>query len=327
MSAATPSRTRRTSFLVVLGALALVLSLFAGGAQAHHPKTATQIVVTAVSTPGIDVPSTPGAPESFIVRDVDFTVDVTFVGDDGVTPRPLSHSRDTRVVLSALSGPDAGRTMSTVEVPRGGTAASFDAVRLQDAANQVRLQVDAVGKKTAGIEPGVSEPFDVLKAFQTAPATSTLTGIGFAGGVGSGCEATRSETTCADLVLPDSAGVLSSQLLSLGVCDAFAQCPPDRSVVQALVDLDPSVYTHESPATLVVKCDKSSCRGGGIPSYTLTVSLTPSDPPVTATACSVKGRVDAGLDFCVDYRQSTRDNAGDTHLFLLFVQDVRVRFP
>lgn len=327
MPAVRLSHVRRSPFLVVVGALGLLLSLFAGGAQADPPETATQIVVTAVGTPSIDVPSTPGTPASFVVRDVDFTVDVAFVGEDGVTPLPLSHNKDVRLSLSVLSGPDAASDIATVEVPKGATSASFTALRLATAANQVQLQVDAVGRKTDGVAPGSSDPFDVLKSFQTAPASSTLTSIGSGGGTGSACVATTAEPVCADLVLPDSAGVLSSQLLSLGVCDAFAQCPADRSVVQALVDLDPNVYTREAPATLIMKCDKSSCQGGGIPSYTLTVSLQPTDPPTTAPACSEKGQVDPGLDFCVDYRQSTRDNAGDTHLFLLFIQDARVRFP
>ena len=31
--------------------------------------------------------------------------------------------------------------------------------------------------------------------------------------------------------------------------------------------------------------------------------------------------------YCVDYRQSKRDNAGDLHLYLLFTQDARGSMP
>jgi hypothetical protein len=84
---------------------------------------------------------------------------------------------------------------------------------------------------------------------------------------------------------------------------------------------------RSAPATLVVKCDKSLCAGGGINSYHLGVVLVPGTPEQIAPSCPSKGVVGATQSFCVDYVQSTRDNAGDTHLFLLFVEDAKVRFP
>ena len=95
-------------------------------------------------------------------------------------------------------------------------------------------------------------------------------------------------------------------VLTTGLCDpdpALLGCGANKLLVQALVDL--TGYDRAHPATLIVKCDKSACAGGGISSYHLRVSLAPQgslggDVP----ACTVKGVVDPApaLSYCVDYR-------------------------
>ena len=98
-----------------------------------------------------------------------------------------------------------------------------------------------------------------------------------------------------------------------------------NSYVQALAAVVGADRTN--PATIIMKCDKTLCGGGAIKSKRLTVTLTPGGPDVEAPDCPAKGTVGpAPLTFCVDYVQSTRDNAGDTILYLLFVQDAKVRF-
>ena len=81
------------------------------------------------------------------------------------------------------------------------------------------------------------------------------------------------------------------------------------------------LHSKASPATLVVKCDKTLCPGGGISSYGLQVSLQGDGPSrLECTACSSKGVIRAGEEFCVDYVQSRRDGSGDTFLYLLLAR-------
>jgi hypothetical protein len=56
------------------------------------------------------------------------------------------------------------------------------------------------------------------------------------------------------------------------------------------------------------------------------VNLLPAGPVTVAPACPAKGVVGTDQKYCVDYVQSTRDNAGDTILYLLFVEDGRASF-
>ena len=84
--------------------------------------------------------------------------------------------------------------------------------------------------------------------------------------------------------------------------------------------------TGPHPFTFIAKCDKSLCAGKGIKSYKLKVSLDAGVAPTTSPACTAKGVVNAGAEFCTDYVQSTRDGAGDVLLYLLFVRDARIIF-
>lgn len=315
--------------LAVMGSLALLAALLTPtlAASAAPPVTATQINFVSVSTPSIALPDAPGTPASFIVQDVPFDVAVEFLDGAG-NPAPLSTNQDTKVRLSVVTGPDSPAELAVVTVPKGAVTASFAGASLATAANGVMLRAATLPKKPVDAITENSASFDVLEEFVAAPGSSALASIGGAGaGAGTSCEATPASPVCADLVLPGSGGVLSDILLSLGACDAVVACT--GSVVQALVALSADTYTRESPATLIMKCDKTLCGGGGIPSFSLLVDLTYDGVPTSdpAPACPEKGVVGADQTFCVDYVQSTRDNAADLHLFLLFVQDARVRFP
>jgi hypothetical protein len=115
-----------------------------------------------------------------------------------------------------------------------------------------------------------------------------------------------------------------------------AACDTAASFLQALVALSPKfpdpgaeqLYEEQNPITLIAKCDKSMCAGKGIKSYQFGVQLT-AVPGSTAadydvsTACTAKGVIDPGLPYCTDYRQSTRDNAGDVYLYVLFAKDLK----
>ena len=86
----------------------------------------------------------------------------------------------------------------------------------------------------------------------------------------------------------------------------------------------PSVpYSETSPATLVVKCDKSLCGTGAIQGLTVNYSLSGNGALIDAAPCPAKNTMAAPGVPCVDYVQSKRDGSGDTLLYLLTDRDLR----
>jgi hypothetical protein len=325
------SRTFRTAVAVALGGLLAVLLPTAGATAAPAP-VATRIVVTSLGTDGVTVPDTGGAPDAYIVKGARFTMSLCFVGPGaGVTDYthsgtpvtctaangalPLSYNKD--VVLSlTTTGLHAGSW--NVTVPKGTSQAAFSGT-FTAAVNDTSIDISNDARKADELVTGSTGGFDVLIASATAQA-SGLTGIGGGGGKDTACTATPEEQVCADLLLPT--GVATGVgLLSLGVCDALCS----SQLVQVLIGLSGGI--NANPATLIVKCDKTLCGGGAIRDVPLYVTLGADESPgAAAPACPSKGTVGSDQKFCVDYVQSTRDNAGDTILYLLFMQDAKVRF-
>jgi hypothetical protein len=177
------------------------------------------------------------------------------------------------------------------------------------------------------VTPGTSSPeqwFDVLAELRLE---ASATGTPFTAGIGgdSNCaSATPANPVCGTLQLPN--GAQSSQvLLSRGLCDAaYTDCRSNLgSVIQFLGDLE-GLYTRTSPASMTVRCDKSLCGAGAIKGYGLSYSLLGNAALAPAPKCPKKNRIGNGQEVCVDYVQSTRDNAGDTHLLLLLTGDARI---
>lgn len=340
------SRTRTTTRQMValaLGAfLTLLLPVGAPTAVADPPDNAgggpspvaTAISVDSVDTPetAIDVPDTTGAPDSYIVRRIAFEVDVSFWGFDDAgewTKLPLSHNKDVSLLLELLPDPDAPLP-SRVEimrdsVPAEATTFTFTGVTLDDPRDDVALRV-SVDERRVEATADDSERFDVLVEFSRG---TTIGG----NPTDEGCEATPENPVCADLIAPTRGFTNDHTLMSLGVCDPdFGGTGCRGNYVQALAGF---VADAEDPATLIMKCDKTLCPGGAIHDYELDVQISPDGRTVTAKPCASKGIAtpetpsdgSAPDSFCVDYVQSTRDNAGDTHLYLLFTVDAKVRFP
>jgi len=307
-----PTRYRRRIATGLAILLAIAAAAFATGSLAEAapppPPPVIQLTVSNVSTPSITVPNTPGAGAPYVVKGVPFTVDFT-------SNLPLSTNKSTSVILTVTSGPDAGDVSATVDVPAGGTTGTFTGVVLPSEGNQVGIKVAVNDRKTT-VLPG-TRAFDVLKTSLSAPSSSTLTGFGGGGGPGVPCNASPTDPVCGDLQLAEPNGVLSNQLLAQGAGGSF---------LQVLVAVDPAVYNQANPIEVVAKCDKSLCSGKGIKSYSVLVQLTPGSPPVSSPACASKGVVDPGLKFCTDYVQSTRDNAGDVHLWVLLTEDAKIIF-
>lgn len=311
-----PARRPRKGLVAavaVLASTAAVLATATFASAAPPDPTATAITVTSAYSPSITVPDTPGVGSSYVVKGVPFVV--SFVMD-----APLSTTKSTGVVLTVTSGPDAGTLSIPYDVPASATSGTIAGAVLPTAANNVTLKVAVDARKT-DVVPGTLS-VDVLKLSFAAPATSQLTGFGGGGGAGVECEPTPSDPMCGDLLLPESHGVLSNQLLSQGSCTGL--CIAKGSVLQALVAVDPLVYNKQNPIEIVAKCDKSVCSGKGVNSYSVRVQLVPGTPPAVSPPCPAKGVVGADQDFCTDYVQSKRDGAGDVLLFVELPIDAKI---
>lgn len=323
---------RRRALLVLLTCFGLaVAGMVAGPADAAKPaKPASSgnpspvlIQIDGISSETTAPSGTPGGSVPYVLVKAgdDLFVDVSFYDADG---NPASFNNDTTLAISSSAGTPSP---STGIAPKNATSVRLT-TSLPAAANQVSLTVSvASGKgKPSTVTPGTSSPaqrFDVLSELRFEDSSP---GQGFSKGIGgsSDCtEATQQAPVCGIAILPK--GSNSGVLLSLGKCDAaYAGCGSNKgSVVQALADLS-GLYSKSSPATILIKCDKSLCPGGAIQKYHLSFSFAGNGALATAPPCPAKGTIGADQAACVDYVQSQRDGSGDTHLYLLVPQDVRI---
>jgi hypothetical protein len=159
--------------------------------------------------------------------------------------------------------------------------------------------------------------------FFTLPTT---TGNGYVQRVGKTAlecaEVTADNPLCATVILPQ--GSAGQVVLGTGVCDGtiYTKCSDARSFVLELLGDLGTGYTTTAPATVVLSCDKKFCGGGSIQRNVPVFSQGGNTPLEGVPACPAKGVANA-VGACVDYVQSTRDNAGDTHLYVLFTRDLR----
>jgi hypothetical protein len=152
-----------------------------------------------------------------------------------------------------------------------------------------------------------------------------------------GCSLTPLVPTCVSLLLPD--GATGPVLLSTGVCVGAGAGPCKTNtdgqtvrLVQALASL-PATTNFAAPATMIVGCDKSICGQGGVTAFPLKVDIANNGTFVTPDPCPAKGVIGENQIItgsapkvgraCIDYRQSTRDNAGDLFTYLLFDYDIK----
>lgn len=319
------ARAARTAVALAIGTLvAVLLPVVAEGAQPAPSTTATHIRFASIGTPSIPLPDTPGTDGlAFVVAGTPFDVGLTFL-DDADAPAPLSANATVTVTVRL------GKTaLGSVDVPGGSTTAQVQGLTIAAPTADVILTASARSRVT-----GTSAPFDVLIE-SDAVNTDERTSTGGDGGTVDGCTATLANPVCADLLPPTSSGFSAGGQLSRGLCSTSDICK--NSYIQPLVAF---TADNQDPATLVMKCDKKLCGTGAIQRQVLTVTLSPNPQSafggdLVAPACPAKGVVgyDPGQPygagnspFCIDYVQSTRDNAGDTILYLLFVLDLKARF-
>lgn len=317
------SPARRRALLVLLTCLGLaVAGMVAGPADAASPAP-VRIQIDAISSATAAPAGTPGGSVPYVLVKAgdDFVVDVSFYDADG---QPASFNSDTTLSITSSAGTPSPSTGTAL---KGATSAHLT-TSLASAANQVSLTVSVAAKKgkPSDVAPGTSaddQLFDVLSDLRFEDSSPNQ---GFSKGIGgsSDCaEATRQAPVCGIAILPRGAN--SQVLLSLGKCDAaYAGCGSTKgAVVQTLADLS-GLYSKSSPATILIKCDKSLCPGGAIQNYHLSFTFSGNGALSTAPACPGKGVIGDKQEACVDYVQSQRDGSGDTYLYLLVPQDVRI---
>ena len=308
-------RGRIVRFTAILSALATAFAL-----TAANTASGTVIAVTGISaSAATDNTGLGGAvPTVLVAAGGPFTLTVT------LQPAGATFTKATSLAVSAslASGgkPQGSFSPSTISFPAGVNSAKFtESYSAVD--NGVMATVGLAKSKATTVTPGSTAAFDVLKTILTFAGNSPSLPTGLAVGDAS-CSVVTTESECGTIFL--SHGASSSEgALTLGACTPDLGCTAGSQVVQFLATL--SGYSTTDPALLIIRCAKTQCPGKGVKSYTVKASFTATGPLSPVQPCVTKGvALDAsGADYCVDYVQSHRDNAGGLLLYVLFVTDFR----
>lgn len=319
----------RVAIRVTMALLSLALVTFGlqsveatGGGSSKPARIVIDRIFSTITAP--DGTPEDAVPYALVLAGEPFSIQVSFVDAAG---KPASFDRNTPLSISTDTGAANQPSPATGTAPRGAKSVVLT-TSLPNPANQVAVTVSAptlTGPKA--VIPGTSSPdqlFDVLSELRFQPSAPGTPFVGGIGGQADCASVTSADPVCGSLQLPR--GAASPQvLLSRGLCDAvYAGCGSTRgSVVQFLADLG-VLYTKTSPARMIVRCDKSLCGSQGLTKVKLNYSLLGNAALVPAPACPKKDRIGPSQEACVDYRSSSRDNAGDSHLHLLLTHDARI---
>ncbi|MDW4572897.1 hypothetical protein R8Z57_08955 [Microbacterium sp. M3] len=308
---------RRVVLAVALGVLALLAPLGVAGPAVAAPTTKpTSISVTVRTDPGIaaQLSGVPAASLPAVLAAVGTPFEVEVSLWNGTAP--ATYPTPTGVTLSA---PGPGR-LAVVEatIPAGSSTATIR-TSYSGATAALQVSVQTVNKKSVLTAVAASFPVDL--ALNLLDGQSAALTQGVAGADGSGCATVdASHPMCGVLALPSGAN--GTVALSLGVCPAGQSCRPGALVTQFLADMT-GLYTRTAPARMTIVCDKTVCGQGGASQFRALWSQSATGALATTPACPAKGVIGADQEFCTDTVASTRDNAGDLHLVVLFLNDVR----
>ena len=310
------SRRGRAVVAAICAVLAAVGLVTAGGAAAQPiaPTGITAAAMTSNTGLGGSVPAVLAAVGTPITLNV------------ALLPAGATFSKTTNLTVSAslASGGKAHGSFSpsTLPFPAGTNSASF-VISYSAVDNGVIATVSGPKVKGTTLTPGSTSAFDVLKELTITSTSDPSWQTGLSIG-SNGCTAATTESECGTVFLTNGAASPNGAL-SLGACTAGLDCMAGSQIVQFIADLG-SDYTPQAPVTMIIRCVKSLCKGGGVNSYTVHASFSASGPLSTTVApCVSKGvALDAaGNPYCTDYVQSHRDNAGDVLLYVLFTKDFR----
>lgn len=297
----------------VLLVAVLVPAVPASGASLPKPTSMTAVARTDPAIGG-QLTGVPDAslPAVLAAVGTPFVVEVSLW--DGTAP--AAYPTATTVILSA---PGPGQlSVSQATIPAGTSTATIT-TSYSAASAGIRISVSAANKKSVLQAATASFPVDLT--LNLLDGQSAALKGGTAGADGTGCTTVdASRPMCGVLSLPE--GAAGRVALSLGLCPSDSVCRPGALVTQFLADMD-GLYTRTSPARMTIVCDKTVCGQGGVPQYRAQWSQSATGALQETAACPARGVIGAGQEFCTDTASSTRDNAGDLHLVVLFLRDVR----
>jgi hypothetical protein len=319
-----PGRVRAAA----TAALLLVAGLFAASvatpSDAAPPSTTIPpSLLVSVSTDNSALTGPLGAPTdavpTVLTAKNTATIDVTITVNDG-TELTKGTVINLTPVRADTAKPVGSFDPGTFTVPTKGSTFTFP-VAYTAAEDGIALRAALKKTTSTSPQPGQSAFFDVLETLKLTPKgdSSFETGLG-----ADTCTSTSNVSVCGVVYLPHGIGSAFAALSS-GVCSAEG-CTGGKEV-QFIAGLESSagvnIYSPDDPATLVLQCDKSRCKGKGVSSYKAFASLSATGPLAEVPACVSKGVIQAGVPFCTDYVSSHRDNAGDVLLHVLFFTDMR----
>jgi hypothetical protein len=267
-----------------------------GAALAGVPAQALPVVLAAVGTP--------------------FQIDVSLWNGR----LPAAYTADTVVALTAPGPGQLGVRQATI--PAGATSVTITTSYSAATADlTVTAGIPAAKRTLAGVT--ASFPIDLSLSLLDGQAAALRDGS--AGADAAGCTTVDpAHPMCGTVALPR--GAAGNVALSLGVCPTAQSCRAGGLVTQLIANMtgaDGALYTRTAPARMTIVCDKSLCGQGGVPHYTALWSQSATGPLAPAPRCPAKGVIGDDQDFCTDTVASTRDRAGDLHLVVLFLDDVR----
>lgn len=309
------SHRRRLGPLFALAGLFLGTVVVAAPSVALQPITPTSITVE-VFTNTQDV----GGSDPFVLAEVD-NKDPNLHEDElsvrlTLNPAGATFNQDTDVKLTVGGLGTGAFSPSTVTFPRDTSIpVVFPGITYNKVESGITMLASA-GKGQKAISGETVGTFDIQYDVILQPATTNNITLG------SDTCTTASTTLCGVVLLPN--GVASRAALATGACTTYyATCTSiNGRIVSFMADL--TGYGNTNPVTILMRCDKTYCKGGGVSSYTILARPNWSALTFTpAPACEVKGQVQAGENYCVDYVQSHRDNAGDLILYWLVARDPR----
>ena len=309
------SRQRVRKLLAIVAGLTIAAGLLPASAQATTNLPAPTLIASAV-TSGVTAPCGPPAcavPAVIVAANAPFSLTVTL----SAAGAPAAFNKDTTLSLSATGG--GVLTPTSITMPGGETTHTFTGLTYSTYANGVTVTAFQSGKKVSTTATP-SNPFDVL---QTLKIDNASPGTPFQDGSGpndcSGISA--ADPVCGVLILPNGAN--SNVLMSTGSCVNIG-CNTKGTVTQVIADLSSQpLYSSTSPAELLIRCYRTVCGSGGVNKYKAAASLSATGALVTVPACPAKNTVGANQDFCTDYVSSTRANADELDLVVLFTHDFR----
>ena len=283
--------------ILLLAVGVLLVDLMTGSPS--RAATSPQISITAIHTT-FGVPDTVGDYPLVAIGDP-FTVDVSV---DAV----LSTTKATPLVLTADSGPEAGKALATVSLPAGATTATFTGAVLAKEGLQVSLKA-AVDKKNSGVLPGFFV-VDALHGVVATGSSTTLLSILAGGGVNKICDPTTADPVCIEM----RGGAVSDQLLGEGKCDPTLGCTKSPTFTW--------LSTVTQISQLVVKCDKTFCKQAGVPHFGLSAQLTRDGVVFDLVDCPSSSTVGADRRPCI--ADARRSNTSDLIWTLNWIDDGRI---